>query len=438
MDAKGRLIERFQTSTANVGIIGMGYVGVPTLVSVAEHGFTATGIAISTERVRQINAGESYIEDVSPDQLAPLVQDQRISATTDYRCLKDMDVVLICVPTPLTVAKEPDLTPLKSAVQGLALQARRGQLIILQSTTYPGTTEELLAPALQQQGLIPGEDVFVAFSPERVDPGNRSYTLDKIPRIVGGITLACTEVAAAFLRSTVQQVHTVSNAKSAEMAKLLENTFRSVNIALVNEIKLISSRIGVDIWEVVDAAASKPFGFMPFYPGPGAGGHCIPVDPLYLSWKARQEGSSTRFIDLAAEVNEDMPRYIAGEVEKAVQSTNGKGPKDACILALGVAYKADISDVRESPSVKVLELLAERGYQVSYHDAHVPKVSLAGKELVSQEINQEALASADCVVVLTAHSSVDYAAVGRHARLVVDTRNAVKNDAECKAHVVRA
>jgi UDP-N-acetyl-D-glucosamine dehydrogenase len=410
----------------DVAIVGAGYVGVPLAQTFADAGSRVVLVDVVQETVDALNRGESHIKDVSSEQLRPLVESGAITATTDYDAIGEADAVLIALPTPLSKQREPDLSIVIGAVEQLAPRVQPGQLIVLESTTYPGTTREVVQPILEAGGRTAGEDFFLAYSPERVDPGNERYTTKTTPKIVGGVTPACTERAAAFYRKAIDEVHTVSTPEAAELTKLLENIFRSVNIALVNELAQLCERMGIDVWEVVDAAATKPFGFMSFKPGPGLGGHCIPIDPFYLTWKAREFDFTTRFIELAGEVNQNMPYYCRSLVSQALNHGAQKSLSDAKILVLGVAYKADIGDMRESPAVKLIELLRTGGADVAYHDPYVPEFEEHGLSMRSVALEPGAY---DAVVIVTAHSSVDYAKLVEDAGVVVDFRNATKGAA---------
>jgi UDP-N-acetyl-D-glucosamine dehydrogenase len=401
-----------------VAIVGAGYVGLPLAQVFAESGHQVVLVDVEARVVGGINKGESHIEDVPSSELAPLVESGLVRATTDYDGLRDADAILIALATPLTKQREPDLSIVTRAVSGIAERLRAGQLVVLESTTYPGTTREVVLPILEElSGLKAGRDFHLAFSPERVDPGNETWSTKTVPKIVGGITDECTRRAAELYGGVVDTVHAVSSPEAAELTKLLENIFRSVNIALVNELAQLCERMGIDVWEVVDAAATKPFGFMSFKPGPGLGGHCIPVDPFYLTWKAREYGFYTEFIELAGKVNENMPYYCRSLISQALNHGAQRSLSGSKVLVLGVAYKSDISDVRESPAIKVMQLLENAGASVSYHDPHVP--SLEGKSSVPLEP-----AAYDCVAIVTAHSSIDYEQVVRDAKVVVDFRNA--------------
>ena len=424
------LRERIETRRARVGVMGLGYVGLPLVVEFGRVGFHVLGLDVTKEKVESVNRGESYVGDVATSVLSDLVRSGRVEATTDFDRLSEVDAVSICVPTPLSKTKDPDMTFVEAATNEIAKRLRPGMLVVLESTTYPGTTEQLILPLLSKSGLVVGRDFFLAFSPERVDPGNPKYGTRNTPKVVGGTTPACTELVQALYSSAIENVHPVTSTAAAEMVKLLENTFRSVNIGLVNEIAIMCQKLKLDVWEVIDAAATKPFGFMPFYPGPGLGGHCIPIDPLYLSWKLRTLNYKARFIELAAEVNTAMPDHVVERVAHALNDRE-RSVKGSTILVLGVAYKRDIEDVRESPALDVIKLLQERGARVSYHDPHVPELrghatGWADGAARSVDLTDDRLRAADCVVITTDHSSFDYDRICRNAKLVVDTRNATK------------
>ncbi len=411
-----------EARTFDVAIIGAGYVGLPLAQVFADAGRTVVLVDVSEERVAQILRGDSYIEDVPSEKLRSLVDDRGLHATTDYDTLAHADAILIALPTPLSKQREPDLSIVLAATRQIATRLRKGHLVVLESTTYPGTTRDELLPLLEAgSGLTAGTDFFLAYSPERVDPGRLDHTTKTVPKVVGGIDAASTDAAAALYGTAIDSIHRVSSPEAAELTKLLENIFRSVNIALVNELAQLCDRMGIDIWEVVDAAATKPFGFMPFQPGPGLGGHCIPIDPFYLTWKAREYDFSTRFIELAGEVNQNMPYYCRSRVSQALNHGSGRSLKDSKILVLGVAYKADISDMRESPAVKLIELLRNAGADVSYHDPHVPSFTEHGLTMTSVPLTP---GDHHAVVIATAHSGIDYARLVEEATLVVDLRNA--------------
>jgi UDP-N-acetyl-D-glucosamine dehydrogenase len=439
---KQNLIFRLKNKQASIAVLGLGYVGLPLAVVFAEAGFTVTGIDPDQRKVDTICRGESHIQDVPAGQVARLVASGKLSATADFAVLSKADAVSICVPTPLRKTGDPDLSFIIDATDELAKYMHPGMVVVLESTTYPGTTREILLPKLgDENGLKIGEDFFLAFSPERVDPGRQDWTTLNTPKVIGGITPACSEVAAAWYAGAIQTVVPVSSAEVAEMAKLLENTFRMINIGLVNEMALMCDRLGVDVWEVIDAAATKPFGFMKFTPGPGLGGHCIPIDPLYLSWKLRALNYTARFIELASEINTGMPRYVVSKVQDALNN-QGKALKGSQVLILGAAYKPDIEDLRESPALDVIGLLEQKGSMVSYHDPYVPRIHFERGEGLSAEMFSvpdlmTAIQSADCVVIVTNHSSYDYDAILENARLVVDTRNALGSSGRNHPKVTR-
>ena len=411
--------------TARIGVIGLGYVGLPLATEFAKAGFRVTGFEINARRVQALNAGRSYIQDVPTRDVRALVRTGRLRATTDFDDLKSMDAIDICVPTPLRKTKDPDVSYILAAVREIAPRLKRGQLVVLESTTYPGTTDELVRPLLEHGGRRVGRDFYLAFSPERVDPGNPTFQTHNIPKVVGGVTPACSRAAAALYSAVVSRVVPVSSTQVAEMVKLLENTFRSVNIGLVNEMALMCDKMNIDVWEVIDAAATKPFGFMPFYPGPGLGGHCIPVDPFYLSWKARQSGFEARFIELAGQVNGNMPYHVVQRVREALNSRR-RAVRGSRVLVLGVAYKADIDDVRESPSLDILDILQKEGAKVAFCDPYVDSIEHAGRTLHATPFRPSTLRAADCVVIATAHKSFDFGLVAKHAKTIVDSRNALK------------
>jgi UDP-N-acetyl-D-glucosamine dehydrogenase len=419
------LHERIATRQARIGIIGVGYVGLPLAVVFAEAGFRVTGFDLSADRAATINNGISYIEDIPSSTLANLVNQGLIDATTDMSRLKDMDAISVCVPTPLSKTRDPDMSAVLQAASDIANNLRPGQLIVLESTTYPGTTREIFLPRIQERGFQIGHDVFLTFSPERVDPGRTDWTTQNTPKIMGGITPACLDVGRALYESAIKRIVPVSSPEAAEMAKLLENTFRAVNIGLVNEVQLMCDRLGLNAWEVIEAAATKPFGFMKFTPGPGLGGHCIPIDPLYLSWKLKTLDYTARFIELASEVNTSMPRYWVQKVADALNDQS-KAIRGSTVLVLGVAYKKDVSDVRESPALDIIHLLREKGARVTFHDPHVASIRIDGERLHGITDLTDALRTSDCVIIATDHSSYDWALVKQHAPLVIDTRNALR------------
>ena len=426
------ILEKIENRSAHAGVIGLGYVGLPLMVAIASAGFRVTGIDICPEKIAQLKRGISHVPDVTNAVLGPLITSGQIQVTMDHEVLRELDTVNICVPTPLGEDRTPDMQFILAAVQRVAQYLHSEQLVILESTTYPGATEEIVLPTLnarfqRSEDSHPaqvGRDFYLAFSPERIEPGNSTYFLTNTPKIIGGVTPQCTRVAKAFYEQFISETHTVSSPRTAEMVKLLENTFRSVNIGLINEVALICDRMDLDVWEVIDAAATKPFGFMPFYPGPGLGGHCIPIDPHYLSWKARMYQYHARFIELASEINNEMPKYV---VDKIVHALNlqRKSLNGAQLLILGIAYKKDIGDTRESPALEVIRLILDKKAEFLYHDPYVESLSLDKRETYrSQPLTATLVQNADCVVILTDHSAIDYEWLVEHAQLVVDTRNA--------------
>ncbi len=435
--------QKIADQSARIAVIGLGYVGLPLAVGLSKAGFQVTGVDLDASKVEALQRGVSYISDVSSEDLTPLVSEGRLQATAKYDVLKDMDVMFICVPTPFNSMRAPDLSFVETAAQGIASRLRLDQLVVLQSTTYPGTTEEIVQPILESSGLEAGKDFHLAFSPERIDPGNRQFTVENTPKVVGGITPKCAKLTGELLVHLTPNIHRVSSPRAAEMTKLLENIYRSVNIALVNELTLLAERMEIDIWEVIEAAKTKPFGYMPFYPGPGVGGHCIPVDPYYLSWKAREYDFYTKFIELAAEVNSEMPYHT---VQKAIRGLNqrGRSINGASVLVLGVAFKPNVDDARNSPSERVIELLLKEGAKVSYHDPHVSRFHIGGDVFLRNEarfesvpITPEVLSQADCVVIVTGHADVDYGQVVKHARLVIDTVNATRQVRDGRDNIIR-
>jgi len=428
------LKRKFKSRDATVGVLGLGYVGLPLACEFARAGFSVTGFEVDASKVQSIQKGRSYIADIDNEDLKDLVRRERLSATTDFLKLRAMDAIIICVPTPLNKTKDPDVSFIDKAARKITRTLRRGQLIVLESTSYPGTTRESVQPLLEATGLKTGKDFFLAFSPERIDPGNTRYRLSNTPKVVGGITPACRDLTVTLYSQIVKQVVPVSSAEAAELTKLLENTFRAVNIGLVNEIMLICDKLGLNVWEVIEAAATKPYGFMPFYPGPGLGGHCIPIDPLYLSWKMKSLNFTARFIDLAGEVNSHMPEFVVEKISRTMNDRK-KALKGSKILILGVAYKADITDVRESPALDVIHLLRERGVNVSYHDPFVPSVMIGHVRLKGKPWSTSLLRSADAVVITTAHQSFPPDEILRHAKLVIDTRNLMRG--RTASHLVR-
>ena len=439
------LISRITNKQFQVGVIGLGYVGLPLLVEFATKGFMATGFEVDETKAAQINEGRSYIGDVPSPKLKEQVDAKRLRATTDFDHLAECDAIIICVPTPLRKTKEPDVSYILAAAEQIQKRLRRGHLIILESTTYPGTTDEVLLPMFEETGLQLDQDFLLAFSPERVDPGNPQFLTHNIPKVVGGVTQRSGEVAAHLYSKIVRDVHAVSSARVAEAAKLLENTFRAVNIGMANEMARLCYALNIDTWEVIRAAATKPFGFMPFYPGPGIGGHCIPLDPHYLSWKARQHGFDSRFISLAEEVNSRMPEHVVQLVADGLNDER-KAMRGSSILLLGVAYKKDVNDVRESPALSIIDRLRAKGANVSYHDPFVAEMSFEdahtegnGEPLSSVSLSDEQLKAADCVIIVTDHSGIDYQRVCSLAPLIVDTRNALNGDVrrDSKARIIR-
>ena len=442
---KQDLTELIVDKSACVGVVGLGYVGLPLIVEFCLKGYRGIGFEVDRKKTEQINAGKSYIVDVTGEKVQQCVNSGKLTATTDFSELANCDVIVICVPTPLRKTKDPDMSYIIAAGEEIQKYMRRGQLMILESTTYPGTTDEVLQPMFEEKGFKLDYDFLLAFSPERVDPGNPQYQTHNIPKVVGGVSDDSTEVAAMLYRQIVNEVHPVSSARVAEACKLWENTFRAINIGMANEMARLCNTLGIDTWEVVRAAATKPFGFMAFYPGPGIGGHCIPLDPHYLSWKARQHGFDSQFITLAEQINSGMPKYVCGLVRDALND-NEKSVKGSKILILGVAYKKDIDDMRESPALSVIDLLRSRGADVVYHDPFVEEVTFDhaytigdGEPLYNKELTDDLIASSDCVIICTEHSNVDYDRVCNLASLVVDTRNALSNDLRngSKARVVR-
>lgn len=442
---KEEIKQKIADKTACIGVIGLGYVGLPLIVEFALKGFPTIGFEVDQKKVDELNKGNSHIVDVPSENVQKSLDSEKFKATTDFSELNKCDVIIICVPTPLRKTKDPDMSYILAAGEQIKKYARRGQLVILESTTYPGTTDEVLQPMIEEAGLKLDEDFLLAFSPERVDPGNPQFQTHNITKVVGGVGKDSTEVAAQLYAEIVGDVHAVSSARVAEACKLWENTFRAINIGMANEMAKVCNALNIDTWEVVRAAATKPFGFMPFYPGPGIGGHCIPLDPHYLSWKARQHGFDSQFITLAEQINSGMPKYVVELVRDALNG-NQKAVNGSKILILGVAYKKDIDDMRESPALSVIDLLRSQGAEVIYHDAFVPEVTFDhaytigdGEPLYNQELTDELLKSADCVVICTEHSGVDYKNVCELSSVIVDTRNALKEDIRdaSKAKVVR-
>ncbi|MCC6340882.1 MAG: nucleotide sugar dehydrogenase [Bryobacterales bacterium] len=418
------LEEKLTARTARAGIIGLGYVGLPLAVEFARAGFTVTGIDVQESKVASLMAGDSYIQDVPSDQVRQLVESGKLRATTDFSAIAGLDTINICVPTPLRKTKDPDMSYIVSACTEIARYAHPGMLVILESTTYPGTTSELVMPMIERPDLHVGEEIFLCFSPERVDPGNPKFQTVNIPQVVGGITPECTRLGALFYKQALETVVPVSSTEVAETVKLLENTFRMINIGLVNEMALMCGRMGINVWEVIDAAATKPFGFMPFYPGPGLGGHCIPIDPFYLSWKTKQAGIEARFIELAGYINGQMPHFVIDRIQGALNE-HAKPLKGSHVHIMGVAYKRDIDDVRESPALDIILLLEKRGARVTFSDPFVPALRDHGVEMEASD-PARAVSEADCVVIVTDHAQFDYTSLVENARLIVDTRNALK------------
>lgn len=423
MTVKQQLLERLSSREAIIGVIGLGYVGLPLAVEFAEAGFDVIGLDVNSSKVDCLNRGESYIPDVSTERARPLVESGKLCATTRYEDLRRADAISICVPTPLRKTKDPDMSYVIQAVDSVVKISHEGMLVVLESTTYPGTTEEIIQPRLVSNGYRVGENIFIAFSPERIDPGNTQFGVRNTPKVVGGITPSCTEVVTALYETAIDTVVPVSSPTVAEMVKLLENTFRAVNIGLVNEMALMCDRLNLDVWEVIEAAATKPYGFMPFFPGPGLGGHCIPVDPHYLSWKLKTLNYNARFIELASEVNTSMPLYVMDKITDALND-DGKAVRGSRVVVLGVAFKRNVDDTRESPALDVIGLLAEKGADVVYHDPFVPHLRLAeGVVMANEPLTARLLNEADCVVIITDHEAIDWQCVVDHSRLIVDTRH---------------
>ena len=423
------LEQRIESRDAQIGVIGLGYVGLPLAVEFAQAGFEVVGFDLDSQKVESIGRGESYIEDVPDDAIAQVAQAGRLSATTDFNLLSRCDVVNVCVPTPLTKSKDPDVSHMARALEEITKRARSGQLVVVGSTTYPGTTHELFVPMLESSGLRVGEDIAVAFAPERIDPANQSFRVREVPKVVGGETPRCTLLAQRIFETVFDTVVPVSSTQSAEMVKLLENTFRAINIGLANEVSLMCHRLGLDVWEVIDAAATKPYGFMKFQPGPGLGGHCIPVDPTYLAWKMKSLNFPARFIELATEINGQMPAHVVERVA-ALLNEDRIAVNGARVLLIGVAYKADVGDMRESPAIDILRTLAERGAEISYHDPHVAELVVDGTSYKSSDLSDDLLQGADVAVILTDHDEVDYARVVARAARVFDTRNSTRRVTE--------
>lgn len=426
--------EKIQQRSARIAVLGLGYVGLPMCVEFARAGFQVRGVDSDLSRVAQLRDGRSYILDLSDEALHSIRNN--FQAGTDFAVLADSDIAVICVPTPLRKTKDPDLSYVLSAASEIAKHLHRGQMIILESTTYPGTTDEVILPELEKRGLKAGLDFHLAFSPERIDPGNRQFTVRNTPKIVGGTTQRCGELAEQFYRCIVDRVVRVSSTRAAEMVKLLENTFRAINIGMVNEVAIMCSRLGIDTWEVIDAAATKPFGYMAFYPGPGLGGHCIPIDPHYLSWKLKTLNYSARFIELAEEINSSMPAYVVGKIADALND-DGRAIRGSQILVLGVAYKKNSNDLRESPALDICRLLLEKGADVKFHDPYISTLQTEAGALQRSELNDRALGNAECVVIVTDHAAYDWQFVVDHAKLIVDTRNATRGIHANRCRIVK-
>jgi UDP-N-acetyl-D-glucosamine dehydrogenase len=427
MARKEQLLQKIEDRQAKIGIVGLGYVGLPLAIAFAQAGFCVVGVDVDPNKVAQLQQGQSYIADVRAAEIASLVANGRFKPTTSYNLLADTDAISICVPTPLRKTKDPDISYIIDAAENISHVGATGKLVVLESTTYPGTTEEVILPRLIHNGDQVGQDFFLAFSPERIDPGRTDYTVYNTPKVIGGMTPACQETAVALYSTIVAQPVPVSSTAAAEMVKLLENTFRAVNIGLVNEMALMCDRLGLNVWEVVQAAATKPYGFMPFYPGPGLGGHCIPIDPHYLSWKLRTLNYTARFIELAAEVNSAMPAYVVSKIAAGLNEFR-KAVNGSRVLLLGVAYKPNVADVRESPALDIIHLLQAQGAEISYHDPYVPDLTLDDFTAESISLTAVSLQQADCVVIVTNHAAFDWALIMQHAPLIVDTRNALKVD----------
>lgn len=428
------LEKRILSKKAKVGIIGLGYVGLPLAITFVKSGFKVYGIDIDKNKVGRLKMGKTHILDVSSEEIKEALKEGFV-VTSDFSRIRELDAVIICVPTPLYKTKEPDVSYIVAAVEKIKLYMKRGQIVVLESTTYPGTTEEVMLPVLESDGWKEGKDFYLSFSPERIDPGNPKYHTKNTPKIIGGISAKSTEMAKLLYEQVLDEVVPVSSAKVAEMVKLLENTFRIVNIGLVNEIMLMCDRLCINVWEVINAAKTKPYGFMPFYPGPGVGGHCIPVDPLYLSWKARMYGFEARFIDLASYVNSEMPRYVLSKIMSGLNE-HRKPLKCAKVLVMGVAYKKDVKDLRESPALEIIELLIENGAIVSYHDPYFPYLKIGGINLKCAPFDRESFADSDCVIIVTDHSKIDYKFVAKNSKLVIDTRDILK-DIKDRVNIVR-
>jgi UDP-N-acetyl-D-glucosamine dehydrogenase len=428
-------LQKVHTKEITIAVIGLGYVGLPLAVAFAESGLKIVGIDSDYYKVDQINRGQSYVEDIESAQVAQLVETGNLSATHRFRVLANVDAIIVCVPTPLTKGKTPDMSYITGVIEQISQFLQLGQLVVLESTTYPGTTEELILPQLAQDGYKVGEDFYLAFSPERIDPGRKDYTMQTTPKVLGGMTPQCLEVAKALYSTVIERVVPVSSTKAAEMVKLLENTYRAVNIGLINEIAIICDKLGLNVWEIIDAASTKPYGFTPFYPGPGLGGHCIPIDPQYLAWKLHTLNYHFRFIEVAEAINFSMPQYVVNKVTNALNEVR-KSINGSKILILGVAYKANIGDLRESPALDVIELLVEKGAEISYNDPYVPHFKLADQEFISVPWENN-LSNFDCVVIITNHALYDWERVAHESKIVIDTRNVLKEISDARARIVR-
>jgi UDP-N-acetyl-D-glucosamine dehydrogenase len=435
-----RLIKKILHKEAPIGVIGMGYVGLPLVLRFCEEGFRILGFDVDSKKVATLKRGKSYLKSIPSSRISKFIRSGLLNVTDDFSRLAETDCILICVPTPLTEKMEPDLQYIENTTEAIRENLRKGQLIVLESTTYPGTTEELILPKLESTGLKVGKDFFLAFSPEREDPGNKRFTTHQIPKVVAGVTPSCQKVAVSLYRQIIEKVVPVSSPRVAELTKLLENIYRSVNIALVNELKMLADRMGIDIWEVIEAASTKPFGFFPFYPGPGMGGHCIPIDPFYLSWKAREYDFTTKFIELAGEINVSIPYYVVSKILDALNERR-KSIKGTKILILGVAYKKDVDDARESPALAIMDLLQKKGATILYHDPYIPKLPPFRKylfKLRSTSLTERLLHRIDAAVVVTDHSQIDYPWIVKHAPLIIDTRNVTKGMKQWKKKIVKA
>ena len=429
------LIEKIQAKQARIGIIGLGYVGLPLAIEFAEAGYNVLGIDKDVNKIKMLNEGNSYIADIDSDVVSTLVEQDRLQVTVDFEQISDLDAISICVPTPLRKTRDPDMSYVVDAAEEISEHLKTTTLIILESTTYPGTTAEVVLPIMLRNGHSVGEDIFLAYSPERIDPANKIYGVRNTPKVIGGITKECVNVAKALYGNVVDSIVKVSSTQAAEMVKLLENTFRAVNIGLINEITIMCDKLGIEVWEVIDAAETKPFGYMPFYPGPGLGGHCIPIDPLYLSWKLKSLNFNARFIELADEINTNMPRYVVRKVAESLNE-DSKPVRNSNVLVLGVAYKPNVDDIRESPALDIIELLKQQGAHVVYHDPHVPEIQFEKFDMTAVNYDSVVLESVDCVIIVTDHSYYDWSDVLDHAKLVVDTRNAT-NGLEGMARIVK-